>query len=320
MSRFSFVRITVVAATAFAVTSSAMPSRAQQAAAPAPATPPPTPTPGNDVKVVVTLKKGTIFRGTLVELVAGDHVTLQTPTGETKRFANADVASVHADGPGAPVEAPVVQPPGAAQANATKVHFEAKNDETDLFVQAGATMVGAAGGGGGNRTVKEYEHVCGAPCDASLTAGKHRLALAFRDRDPVQTGEVTLEGPVTLKGSYDDKRGLRTAGWIVFGVGLGAGASLVAGSLASSSEDCSKQWLTGFCTGSSPKGALLGAGLGTIAVGAVVGLAMVLLHDHADIEVVPATAQGVGSLMPRREADMRVGPFDFSEPGLTMRF
>jgi hypothetical protein len=316
MGRLSLGRITVVVATAFVVTSSALPCLAQQATAPAPPAVPR----GDDVKVVVTLKKGTIFRGTLVELVAGDHLTLQTPTGETKRFANADVASVHSDTPSTPVEAPVVQPPGAPQANGTKVHFEAKNDETDLFVQTGAAMVGPAGVGGTGRTVKEFEHVCGAPCDASLTAGKHRLALAYRDRDPVQTGEVTLEGPVTLKGSYDDKRGLRTAGWIVFGVGIGAGASLVAGSLAGSSENCSKQWLTGFCTGSSPHAALLGAGLATIAVGTVVGLVMVMLHDHAHIEVLPLATQGARSPMPRREADTRAGPFDFSQPGVMVRF
>ena len=256
MSHFGFLHATVAAAAASAVTYSAMPCLAQEPAAPAPP---------DDVKVVVTLKNGSIYRGVLVELVAGDHVTLQTPFGETKRFAKGDVASVHADVPSAPVEAVAAQPPVGAQANAARVHFEAKTAETDLFVQTGPAMVNGSGGGGSGttRTVREYEHVCGAPCDASLTAGKHRLALAYQDRDPVQTGEVSLEGPTTLKGSYVDRRGTRIAGWVIFGVGVGVGSALVLASVASKSENCSDQWLTGFCTASSPRAALFGAGLGT---------------------------------------------------------
>jgi hypothetical protein len=47
----------------------------------APATPPD----------VVRLKDGSFFRGTILELVADDHVVLRLSSGETKRFAMDDV-------------------------------------------------------------------------------------------------------------------------------------------------------------------------------------------------------------------------------------
>ncbi len=40
---------------------------------------------------IVQLLDGSTFRGELVELVAGDHVTIRLPTGELRRFALADV-------------------------------------------------------------------------------------------------------------------------------------------------------------------------------------------------------------------------------------
>jgi hypothetical protein len=39
-----------------------------------------------DLPDVVKLKDGSLYRGTIVELVAGDHVDLRLPSGETKHW------------------------------------------------------------------------------------------------------------------------------------------------------------------------------------------------------------------------------------------
>jgi hypothetical protein len=302
----------VFAAAAFcAVTSASAPCLAQTAAADVPPD-------------VIRLKDGAVYRGTILEYLPGDYLVMQTASGETKRFALADVVSMSAGTTTGSVDLSAAQPLATVRAQATPLHFVAPSPGTDLFIRTSESTVGGIAWGQApsvySGTVRMYEHICAAPCDATLPAGQHRLALAYRGGDPVEAdGAVTLSGPATVTGTYLDRRGVRTAGWVVLGATLGAGAlTLIASATVTTKESCPPE-VSPCSAQSAPNVAVLTAGIAVMAVGTLVGMILVSQGDGAVVEVTPAT-QGLGPLTHRREADVRVGPFELAGPGLTARF
>jgi hypothetical protein len=276
---------------------------------------------------VVKTKDGSIYRGTILELVAGDHVVLQTPSGETKRFPMSDVASVNTGVATSPVDTSATRTQTPAPPNGARVHFESATPGADLYIRTGeATVTGYAWGrypGVYSGVVQQYERVCASPCDTTLPAGPQRLALGYEGRGPVETGEaIAVEGPTSLKGTYVDRRGVRIGGWIVFGLSLAASTTMLTVALIQSvPPPCSGSGTSFSCpsSASSVNGGLLGASVATGLIGIVVSLVMVLQHDSASIDVSPLT-QGLGPITGRREADARVGPFELSGSGVTARF
>jgi hypothetical protein len=265
-----------------------------------------------DLPDIVKLKNGSLYRGTIVELVAGDHVDLRLPSGETKRWAMAEVS--YAGGAdrqpstSLPREQPAPRPLVTVEAEAAKIHFESDTPETDLHIRTGdATVTGVGWGGRGafvyGAVAHGYEHICAAPCDATLPAGTHRLALSKNGRAPVEPEEaVTIHGPSSVRGTYVDKSGTRIAGWVIIVTSFAAATGMLIGSFHTT-QDCSLQSVTGTCNQvSSVDMGLAGGAVAVSLLGTILGMIFVFQHDSATIEVTPMEASLRLPLLPRREA------------------
>jgi hypothetical protein len=255
----------------------------------------------------VTLKDGSMFRGTILENVVGDHVDLQMASGEVRRFAAADVSYA---GPASPPALPPPPPPpperARVDAEGNAVHFEATTPDTDFHVRTSeATGMGWAGRGIVAVVVKGYDHICPAPCDKTLPSGSYRFALSQGGGTPAEAdGAIHISGPSTVRGTYVSNQGLRVAGWVVMVGSIAAGLGMMWAGITQKSQDCSTVSYGGSCIPTySPNTGLLYGGLGVTTLGPLLSLILILQHDHADISVVPLSTGAIRSpLMSRSEA------------------
>jgi hypothetical protein len=285
-----------------------------------------------DVPDVVKLQDGSLYRGTIVELVTGDHVDLRLPSGQVKRWPMADVsfagAADHPPPPSPPPrERPAPRPLVTVDADEARIHFESDTPETDLHIRTSDTTVTGAGWGGRGAFVygavgHHYEHICAAPCDATLPAGTHRLALSFRGKVPIEPDEaVTVRGPSKIQGTYTNRSGTRVAGLAVAGGSLAASLVMMIASIRSS-QDCTYQPVTGTCDEktSIDTGMAVAAG-SVLGIGMIVGLILVMQRDSAAIEVTPLDVSlRAPSLARREQAWMAPGSAGASGLGVRIRF
>jgi hypothetical protein len=290
-------RFTGVASLAFLL-AAVTPAAAQS---PPGLTPPPSASASSDI---VRLPDGSMFRGTIQELVVGDHVDLQLHSGQVRRFAMKDVAFA---GPAARDPAALAPTPAPSAASATvatgdatsvRVHFDSSTPHLTFAARTGsATVTGSVGGHGYAGIATAYTDLCIAPCDATLPSGMVRLALSKDGRGPVEADEpVVLREPSTVQGTYVDQRGVRTAGWItMFGAPV-LGVVLMATAFSRSST-CDS---TGYCsTTASVDSARLGAGVAVSVVGAFVGFILTMQRDSASLRVLPRAGGAAAASAPR---------------------
>ena len=257
-----------------------------------------------------------MYRGTILELLVGDHVDLRLASGELKRFAMSDVAYAGPSTDAAPAPAPPTPPPPppppppapqplvTLDAPPAKLHLEATGPDVDFHIRTGeGTVTGFAYlgryFGGYNAVAQDYEHICTAPCDATLPAGTHRLALSQGGHSPVEPSEpVTVTGPATVRGTYDSRQGVRIGGWILLGTSLAGMTGLMLASLQTTQVCPSSVCVTE----SSINGPLMGAGVAVGVVGSLVSAILILQRDTATIEVVPLAGSALTVPAARAEA------------------
>jgi opacity protein-like surface antigen len=233
-------------------------------------------------------------------------VDLQLYSGELRRFPMKDVAYAGpaARDPSAAPAAPAAPPPSygplvTVDATSLRVHFESADPNLAFSLRTGsATVAGSVGGRGYVGVATAYTDLCVAPCDVTLPAGTHRLALSKDGRGPVEAEEpAVLREPSTVQGTYIDHRGLRTAGWVSLLGGIGIGGVLMATSFRTTTT-CDG---TGSCSsGPSINQSQLGAGTAVGVVGAVVGLILILQGDAARVRVLPLSGAAAAAPPPRR--------------------
>jgi len=203
---------------------------------------------------VVVLKDGNVLRGTLSQVVPGDHATLTLTNGQTATIKWDVIKSIEkSDKTGAPA-APAASPDASAAGGTARVHIEVDRDVT-LERQSNGTWIPA----------------CSAPCDADLpldasyriVGGGMRGSSTFRIAaqpgqrvfitvDPASKGGfvggiilISLGAPVLLIGGLvllvaaaaddigsTDSSGARTVGWTMVGggaAGIVVGIVLLAG-------------------------------------------------------------------------------------------
>jgi hypothetical protein len=250
---------------------------------------------------IVKLKDGSMFRGTIGELVTGDHVDLTTANGQTRRFAMKDVAyagSATAAQPAVPPPPlqpppPPPPPPGDASSMITvngqraELHFDANESDVQFQLRTGqAEMVGV---GYGWRTsfiaqASSYTTICTAPCSGSLPTGTHHIGLSHNGRMVIEPDEPTvITGSGTLHGTYTSHLGLRVAGLLVDIASVAVGVTLMVTAIHTS-EDCT----SGACIEEdSVDDTKIGVGIGVLVVGSLVGTVLMLQRDTADISFVP---------------------------------
>jgi hypothetical protein len=262
---------------------------------------------------VVKLKDGSLYRGTIMEMVAGDHVDLRLSSGEVKRFEmNAVNYAGSAEGqPGARAarEGPPARPLVTVEANEARIHFESNTPNADFHIRTGETTVAGVGWGGRGAfaygaVAHGYDHICTAPCNATLPAGRHRLALSINNKGPLEPEDpVAIDGPSRIRGTYEDRSATRIAGWVIFSASLGVGMAMALAAVLHSTPDCTDQAITGMCLQTfSTDTTLLAAGGVVMGVGAIVGIVLALQRDHVTIEVTPMDAGLRWPALARREA------------------
>jgi hypothetical protein len=246
---------------------------------------------------LVKLKDGSLYRGTITELVPKSHVVLLLPSGESRRFSMADVVfagaapTPQAPAPSEPAPAPpAAEPKITVLGSKATVHLTASEPDTQFLLREGQSQgVVATRGGVRGFAASHYADICTAPCDATLPEGSHRLALSRSGGAPVETTDpIVLSGPSTLKGTYISQHGTRVTGVVLLVVGLVVGTTLEVLALSVLKDDSCTPDANCYCPFTfRPNVPALVVGGAIEVVGLIAGLALTTQRDHAIIEVVP---------------------------------
>jgi len=211
---------------------------------------------------VVVLKDGNVLRGTLSEVVPGDHATLTLTNGQTATIKWEVIKSIEKSGVPAGTPPPVATTPPAGTGGSAHVHIDSDREVT-LERQSNGTWLSA----------------CSAPCDADLPVDDNyrvvgsgirasrpfRLAARPGERvyltvDAASKGAfvggivlISIGAPVLLIGGLvllvaaaadsidgeSDTSGARTVGWTMVGggaAGIVVGIILLAGNSRTKTE------------------------------------------------------------------------------------
>ena len=265
---------------------------------------------------VVKLKDGSMFRGTITELVPNDHVVVLLPSGESRRFEYSSVTYAgpapaapsgveKAPAPAPPPPAPPPPPPQPAEPAVTvqgkkaSVHFRSDDPDVQLLVQEGSSTGIAVGMRGAmSFAAAHFSSVCIAPCEVSLPEGPIHLALSQHGSPPVPVADaVGIQANTTLKGHYESRAGMRIGGIVLMVAGVAVGGGVAIAGLFQQQNVCAD----GICTEQTvPNTGMLIGGTVVMAVGAIAGIALIAQHDASTIQVVglrgpgfhPPVAQG----------------------------
>lgn len=238
----------------------------------------------------VQLANGGMLRGTIVENLPGDHVTIQLSTGELRTFPSADVQFA---GPAASMPAQVVVPPAPRSAPVAlaapmygpavptvRVHVEADSPDLTLQQVTGtSSAIVSTGRSFATVMIDSFAPLCTAPCDIDLPAHAYILGVSQGQAGARRADHnlLTIDHDMSLALEYESREGARIAGWVTFLVGALAGAGLMLVGITSNNGDDFITWLI--------------AGAVVLSVSEIVGLALAFLNDHADIRQLDGTVR-----------------------------
>lgn len=132
-------------------------------------------------------------------------------------------------------------------------------------------------------SARTFETVCIAPCRAELPEGRIQLGVGPSDRNLIKAKQVVdITGDGVVYGSYVDRTGLRIAGVVIGAAGLLAASVLATAGLAASVSDSTTTEL-----GDVDGGLMAAAGV-TTGLSIIIGGAMILTNDHAEISYQPS--------------------------------
>jgi hypothetical protein len=238
---------------------------------------------------VIKMKNGDLYRGTIEELVRGDHVLLLLPSGESRRLPMSDVRYA---GPatGAPPESPPVEPKPDGAPSDVEVRFSANQPEVRLMLRVGAATARGYGGAGPVAVVaNSYRDICTAPCVGSVPAGTQRLALSLGAGAPVEVDRTfsLTATKATMRGTYTSNSSTRAVGGVLLVAGIVGGAGLATLGVLQKHNSCDS--FTGTCMDvASPNMGLVVAGMGILLAGSIAGLLIGRTSDGATLELDPA--------------------------------
>jgi hypothetical protein len=232
----------------------------------------------------VRLKNGGLVRGTIVELVPNDSVTIQLGDGRTRKFPIADTTFA-----GSAAKDPEGSPPDEehkpyAIIHAERAHLSLVSDEgiVTFHLQTGTTgLVDTP-----SVKAEGYDRLCTAPCSVDVPAGAHRFALSNPSGDVVATdNDVIVKGSETLRGHVVYRHGMRVGGILLASLGpaLGVGAIVLGVGLSSNAQS------------EAPTPLILG-GTAVAVVSLIAGLIMATRFDYSVVHVEPSAAAVAPSL------------------------
>jgi hypothetical protein len=159
---------------------------------------------------VVRLKNGGLLRGTIIELVPGESVTIQLANGETRKVSISETTFVGSDDheqPESTSESGSHVPYATVHADRAHVRLEG--------VQSGLTfhLQTASAGFGTVAAAEGYDRLCTAPCSVDLPAGVYRFAVSRPQDAPVKAEtDVDVRDGKTLRAEWVSHSGGRAAG------------------------------------------------------------------------------------------------------------
>jgi hypothetical protein len=236
---------------------------------------------------VVHLPGGGLVRGSVVEYVPGDHVTIQLATGEVRTYAAGEFANVAIGGSApAPVAAPSVPAPPAASTPMAHLSVGADGEGLSLHhVIASAIVPVWTGRTLSAAQVDSFQLICNAPCEIDVPAGSYILGVAQGSGTARRAGHDRADfapGTVTrLAVEYDSREAIRIVGWITFVGGVLAGTAIMTVPILTDPN-------------ADITGAII-AGSIVAGVGMIVALPMVLLQDHAEVRYMRDIARALTS-------------------------
>lgn len=220
---------------------------------------------------VVELVGGGMVRGTLVENVPGDHVTIQLVTGEVRTYRASEVVRVGSAAT-PPLMAPLPPPPVAMAAPGVRLRVIGDTDGLTLHELTGTANVTVwTGNGVGSARVDSFAPLCTAPCEHTLAPGTYTLGVSSGDGNAQRAGHSlwSFDHDTTLELEYESREGIRIGGWVIFGVGTAGFLGLTLLPLATNDYDNLLLYLS--------------IGLGVYVVTLIPFFIMAFLNDHADI-------------------------------------
>jgi hypothetical protein len=174
---------------------------------------------------IVSLRDGSIYRGTLVELVVGDHVTIKLATGEVKRFEWSAVKETNEAlaEPPAPPAAGSDGGPRAVTADGTPIASLPPEDQA-VSIEVSADRPGAKlyrlpkpDAAGRNLDSDTWELVCAAPCKTKVD---RRFPYAVAGSNVVSSDPFVI--PARVSSVHVDasvaSRSTKITGWVMFGI------------------------------------------------------------------------------------------------------
>lgn len=225
---------------------------------------------------VVELTNGGTVRGTIVENIPGDHVTIQLVTGEIRTFAAAEVARV---GPAAPTVItvpPVIATPPPPVDVAPQPRMARLTVETDAEDFLLHRVTGTASMRGMMRSIDAFDVVCPLPCAVDLEPGTYYLGLSRGRRDPTRwRTPFVVEGNTTLSLDFESRGDQRLIGGLVLAGGILAGAGIIVGSTVHLLSTLYRDNAAAFA-------GMIAGGV-VIIVAVIVGTYFAAMRDHVDL-------------------------------------
>ena len=268
----------------------ASPSPVAQTAAPAndQLQPPPSPQAVSDILIY---KNGMSVRGTVYEIDPASHVTITLPNGEQRIIPIGQVlyagpisrmppqiAHLGRTAPHSPMAGPPMIPEAAV---GPQVRLEANQPGVIYFMRRKSSTEADQ--------AADYAPMCRAPCVGALSPGTYQLALSYAHHKPIPAPEpIRIAGPSTIQGEYSSKRGTRTAGWVILGVGSFVGTAMMVVVLTEHTK-CSQDYDVVGCQ-RNVNTPLVVSGLIVTLASIATGLVLGLQSDSVSIRVVPWTS------------------------------
>ena len=167
----------------------------------------------------------------------------------------------------APAAAPPVQSASPAPAPVTSV---ARDSGSVSFVASPGVAFYQLDDEGGKAT-----RICLAPCVANLS-GRQKFALTLEGGKPLEAPEsLAVSSGDRVEGEYRDNSGWRQTGWIVLGLGVTGGITVIASGMGVASTGGSSARTTG--------AAMIGGGAAATVISLVAGLALVFTGDEVHV-------------------------------------
>lgn len=197
-----------------------------------------------------------------------------------------------------------------------RIQFESDPQGLTLW-KRGALAVSGLDDSSGVGRATGYDEVCTAPCEASVVAGTHTLAVSKTGDRVVEAQPLTIpQGNSRVHAKLIQRSGARKAGYVLM-VG-GAIAGVVMSAVALSGESCTTDDITlrESCS-TDPNLGLLGFGMGITLASVLGGMALTRTRDRVELTITP----GPVATAPRLQlAGLRSDPRQdrLSAPGLNV--